>query len=491
MSTVKKFAGQTAIYGSSTILSRLLNFIMTPVFLWAYTPGVYTIFTTLYAWASMINAMLAFGLETTFFRFINKHSERKSAIYANSFLITLVLSASFVTLCLFFAPAIADLLRNNVNRTDFIRYVTYFAWILAADALAVIPFAQIRASGRPFRYSIVKLANIAIFVLANVGFIFILPYLLHRGWISKEAVAWFRPGWIGYVFISNLVASTATLVLLLPEILRINLQFNRKLALEMFAYSFPVLVANLSFILNENVDKMMMNNLLPDSRVSDVGIYGGCAKIAIFLSIFVQAFRLGAEPFFFSHAKQKDATRTYAVIMNYFVIAVCCIFVVLVTNIEIFKHFINNRDYWVGLNVVPILLFGYVSLGIYMNLSIWYKLSDQTRYGLYISGLGAILTIVLNFIFLPKYSYMAAAWIHLAAYASMMILSYVLGQKNYPIPYKLRKNILYLVSSAGVAALSFLVFKRDLLAGNILLAAYIAAILYFEKDELKKLWKMS
>lgn len=244
--------------------------------------------------------------------------------------------------------------------------------------------------------------------------------------------------------------------------------------------------------------------LLPPEQQDQVGIYGACAKIAIFLSIFINAFRLGAEPFFFSHAKSKNSGETYARIMNYFVIAVCLIFVMLVTNIEILKYFIEGdilkfftegddpnqkREYWSGLPVVPVLLFGYVSLGIYINLSIWYKLSDQTRYGLYISGVGAILTIVLNVVFIPLYGYLASAWISLTAYTVMMLLSYIWGQRNYPIPYNLKKIAFYLITSIIVVFVSFVVFNRNLIIGNTLFIIFTLVTFYIERKELRNLLK--
>jgi len=287
----------------------------------------------------------------------------------------------------------------------------------------------------------------------------------------------------------------ATLFMLLPEPVKFRPKFNKALFTEMMLYSWPVLIANFSFLINENLDKILLGKLLPvKESATQVGIYVACAKISIFLSIFVNAFRLGAEPFFFSQANNKNASQTYARIMNYFVIAVCLIFVALVANIDLLKYFIKGKDatqtalYWSGLRVVPLLLFGYVSLGIYMNLSVWYKLSDQTKYGLYISGIGAIITIVLNVIFIPLYGYMASAWISLAAYASMMILSYIWGQKNYPIPYNLKKNLAYIISSVILVYLSFYVFKRNLFIGNGLLLLYGAAALYFEWKNLKAIF---
>jgi O-antigen/teichoic acid export membrane protein len=294
---------------------------------------------------------------------------------------------------------------------------------------------------------------------------------------------------IEYIFISNIVASAITFLLLLPQVLQLRPQFDFSVFKSMLLYSWPVLVANLSFIVNENFDKLLLGKLLPPNiSETEVGIYGGCAKIAIFLSIFVQAFRLGAEPFFFSHAKNKNAAQTYARIMDYFVISVCVIFVALTANIEILKYFIRNKHYWIGLRVIPPLLFGYVSLGIYMNLSVWYKLSDQTKYGLYISGIGAVITIILNFIFIPQYSYMASAYISLLAYSSMMVMSYLWGQKNYPIPYNLKKNLAYIISAVIFVYLSFYVFNRNIFIGNALLLIFGVAALSFEWKGLKAIF---
>jgi O-antigen/teichoic acid export membrane protein len=297
------------------------------------------------------------------------------------------------------------------------------------------------------------------------------------------------------VFLSNLIASLVTLLMLLPELIQLRPKFSKVLLAEMLVYSWPVLIANFSFLINENLDKILLGKLLPvKESATQVGIYVACAKISIFLSIFVNAFRLGAEPFFFSHANNKNASQNYARIMNYFVIAVCMIFVALVANIDLLKYFIKGKDvaqttlYWSGLRVVPILLFGYVSLGIYMNLSVWYKLSDQTKYGLYISGVGAILTIILNVIFIPSYGYMASAWISLTAYATMMVLSYIWGQKNYPIPYNVKKNLAYIVTSIILVILSFYIFNRNIFVGNALLVLFAGGALLMEGKELKAIF---
>ncbi|GAB2985437.1 hypothetical protein GCM10027049_25160 [Mucilaginibacter puniceus] len=277
--------------------------------------------------------------------------------------------------------------------------------------------------------------------------------------------------------------------MLLPELLKLELKFDKGMSKQMLVYSIPILIANLSYIVNENLDKLLLGKLLPQNISEyEVGVYSACARLSIFASLFNQAFRMGAEPFFFSHAKNKNSGATYAKIMDYFVITMCMMFVGVVANIEILKHYVNNKDYWVGLDVVPPLLFGYVALGVYMNLSVWYKLSDQTKYGLYISGVGAIITIVFNVIFIPKYGYMASAWISFAAYATMMILSYIWGQKNYPIPYNLKKNLAYIISSALLVYISFYVFDRNIFIGNALLVMFASVALYFEWKNLSAIF---
>jgi len=499
LSTIKKFAGQTAVYGLSTIISRSLYFILTPILVHALSPKIYGVFTKMYSWASLVSAILSFGMETTFFRYLNKREDNKDKVYSNSFITVAAAALLFFLLTFFSAEGIATWLNGGTdkNTADYIFYVKCFIYILILDALCVIPFAKVRADGRPFRYSIIKFSNIVLVFILNLFFLFGAPYLIKHHLAGADWIAtWYRPLWVGYVFLANLIASFVTLIMLLPEILKLKLRFDFKMFGEMVLYSWPILVANISFIINENLDKIMLDKLLPPSISNqEIGIYSACAKIALFLSLFVQAFRLGAEPFFFSHAKNKNSGETYSRIMTYFIIVVALIAVALTANIELLKYFVRGgtpelqKLYWSGLQVVPILLFGYVSLGIYMNLSIWYKLSDQTRFGLYISGIGAILTIILNLIFIPKYSYIASAWISLIAYATMMVLSYILGQKNYPIPYQLKKNVAYLIASAVIVYLSFTVFHRNLIVGNLFLILFMAASLYSERKELLLLLK--
>jgi O-antigen/teichoic acid export membrane protein len=504
LSTAKRFAGQTAIYGLSTIISRLLYFILTPIYTRTLPVGGNGIFTFMYGGASIINAVLAFGMETTYFRYLTKRQDNKQQVYNNAFGVVLAVSIVFLVFSLLFLDSIVNYMQAGVvkDHTDYAFYIKCFLFILVTDAFCIIPFAKIRADGRPIRYSLVKCTNILIVLFLNLFFLFGIPFIISHNLPGAQwLTGWYRPHWVGYVFLSNAIASLLTIFLLLPEILELKLKFDIPMFKEMLIYSWPILIANISYIINESLDKQMLKQMLPHNiSDQDVGIYGACAKIALFLSIFVQAFRLGAEPFFFSHAKNKNSGDTYARIMTYFVITVAVICVALTANIDILAliivgkqtrivhHQVVNNVYWSGLGVVPPLLFGYLSLGIYMNLSVWYKLSDQTKYGLYISGIGAVLTIALNWIFIPKYSYMASAWVSLTAYATMMVLSYVWGQRNYPIPYNLKKNLAYIITSILLVYLSFYIFKRNIFIGNGLLLLFVGSAVYFDGKDLKAIF---
>ncbi|TFF38311.1 lipopolysaccharide biosynthesis protein [Mucilaginibacter psychrotolerans] len=498
MSTAKKFAGQTFVYGLSTIAGRVLSFFLTPIYTRTYATRVYGIFGNLYSYASMLSALLAFGMETTFMRYVNKRPEDKQVVYNNAFGAILMISLTFLVLTFPLASLIAGWIRIDASTPlpEYILFIKFFIGTLVVDALSVIPFAKIRADGRPGRYGMLKFVNVLMFVGLNLAFIYVLPAIVKHNWLGAGIIApWFKPGWIGYVFLSNFIANSITALMLLPEFVKLRPKFSKTLMGEMLLYSWPILIANFSYLVNENLDKILLGKLLPIKQsATQVGIYTACAKISIFLSIFVNAFRLGAEPFFFSHAKNKNATQTYARIMHYFIIAVCLIFVALVANIELLKYFIKGKDAtqtalnWSGIGVIPVLLFGYVSLGIYMNLSVWYKLTDQTKYGLYISGIGALVTIVLNVIFIPSYGYIASAWISLAAYTTMMVLSYVWGQIHYPIPYLLKKNLAYIIVSVAVVYISFSLFKRNLFIGNGLLILFGLGTLYIERKELKAIF---
>ncbi|NGM60689.1 oligosaccharide flippase family protein [Sphingobacterium sp. SGG-5] len=495
MSSVKKFVSDTVIYGFTTIVSRMLSFLMTPIYLKKFKDAaVYGVYSNFYAWVSMLNALLAFGMETTFFRYLQKVEEKdQRKVYNNSFMVTLMTSILLLFSVFLCIGPLSRWFADGDPVDDYTQYIKYFALILVTDALAVVPFAKLRAQGRPIRYSYLKFVNILITVFANLFLIVFLPSWVHQStfW-AGFAEGWFIEGWLGYVFLSNLLASSVTLLLLLPEILTLQLRIDKVLMKDMLRYSFPILVANISFIINENLDKMFFPKLLPgDTGKMELGIYGAVAKIAVFLSLFVTAFRLGSEPFFFSHAKNKDAPRTYAQIMEYFVIFMVLIMVAVTVNLDWLKYYIEGNEaqpdvYWSGLKIVPILLFNYVLLGVYMNLSVWYKLTDQTQYALYISGLGALITIVLNVLLIPRYSYVGAVVSTTVVYLVMVGLSLFWGQKYYPIPYRFVKIGAYLVVGLLLSWVSYFVFDSNFWIGNGMLMALCLVVIFLERDILRR-----
>lgn len=497
MSGIKRFLSDTIIYGFTTIVSRLLNFLLTPIFIGKLRAAAdYGIFTNMYAWASMVNAVLAFGMETTYFRYLQKIEDKdRGKVFDNTFFVTCVMALLFGVLVVVFTPGIVTWFGQGQAVEDYKHYVRFFTGILIADALAVVPFAKIRAENRPIRYGLLKFANIFTVISINVFFLFLLPdWMQTSAFWQNIAGNWFRPDWIlGNIFLANLIASVVTLLLLLPELRGLSLRPDPQLIKRMLWYSFPIMVANISFIINEHLDKMMLPRLVPgDTGIQDLGIYGAVAKIAVFLNLFVTAFRMGAEPFFFSYAKNENARKTYAGIMEYFVIVMVIVMLGISANIEWLKDFIKTSDpvqqalYWSALFILPVLLFNYVLLGIYMNLSIWYKLSDQTRYGLYISGIGALITIVLNLILIPKYSYVGAAICTTITYLVMVSVSYYWGQKNYPIPYPVKKIGLYLVAGIALSWAMFSLFDNNVWLSNGLLILFLGTILVSEKKNLQR-----
>lgn len=491
MSAIKKLLSDTVIYGLTTIISRVLNFLLTPFFTRSLETSLYGIFTNLYAYAAMINAVLAFGMETTYFRYLQRvDKEDKEKVFNNSFVVTLFATVIFVSSMFVFSQPIAEFIKSvDLDLNEYIVFVKFFAVILAADALAVVPFARLRAEGRPIRYSTIKIINILILVFCNLFLLFWLPSLVkeYTFWQNISS-GWFRNGWLGNVFISNLIASLVTLSMLIPQILKFSFKIDMVLLRSMLNYSFPILIANISFIINEHLDKMMFPKLVPTADGErDLGIYGAVAKLAIFLNLFVTAFRLGAEPFFFSYAKNQNAKQVYAKIMEYFIIVMVLVMIALCANISWLKNFIRGGEftaevYWTGLYIVPILLFNNVLLGIYMNLSIWYRLSDQTRYGLYISVVGAIITVILNVALIPTFSYLGAALSTTLTYFVMVSMSYSLGQKNYQIPYNLLKSVFYLFLAIISTACMYYVFNNNLLLSNALLIIVLGFVLYLERN---------
>ena len=361
------------------------------------------------------------------------------------------------------------------------KYFNLLIGVLALDALVIAPFAYLRATGKPIKFTVIKLSNISIYVLLNFFFLWVVPKLNINfpGYDSSDLLQ--------YIFIANLAASIFTLLLLLPYYFKTKLYFSMTIFKQLFAYGWPIMVAGLAYVINENFDKW----LLPEMLGKDInGAYSGCYKIAVFMTIFIQAFRLGAEPFFFNHAKEKNAKETYATIMKYFVIFGSLMLVFIVAYLDFFKQLlVRDESYWIAIEIVPVVLLANLCLGIYFNLAIWYKLTDKTRYGMYLSIIGAIITIAFNYIMIPKIGFMASAWATLAAYGVMMLVSYVLGQKHYKVPYDIKKLSFYLILAIIFAAIAFYRFSDNYLLNTILVGAFLIIIVVLEQNEIKQFLK--
>lgn len=460
MSALRKLAGQTAIYGLSSIVARFLNFLLTPLYTsnGVFPPEEYGVITAFYAWAAFLAVLITFGMETTYFRFANRKEHDPKRSYATAFFAVAGIALPFMLLSALFPDAIAGAMRYPEHR----QLVWMLAFALGLDAMTAIPMARLRHEGRPWRFVAVNMTNIGVTVALSLYFFaYRKPH---------------DPGIdVSYVFLINLVASAMKFLLLVPQWPRFA-QFDRTLLKPMRAFAWPLAIAGLAGMVNETADRSVMKYLLPaDTADAELGIYGACYKLAVIITLFIQAFRMGAEPFFFSHAKEKDGKQTFARIMNLFVAVCMAAFLVVMLFLDVFKWFIPNPAYHEGLRVVPILLLANVFLGIYYNQSVWYKLTDKTTVGSTISIIGAVITLVLLFVLIPIMGYMGAAWATLACYFSMAAISYVWGQKHYPIPYNVTRVLLYM---AG-AVVMWWGAEQVMLEGVLIYAVRAVALLAF------------
>jgi len=412
----------------------------------AFETNDYGTLSELYAWVAFLIILLPLGMETAYFRYLNT-KDNKEEVFHNSFITVVAFSTLFFVLMFFASQGIA----NGMGYPKHSEFITSLALIVCIDAITALPMAKLRAENRAREFSLIHFTAIVV----NIGFNLIIIFFLFDPKDPMQAVF--------LILLANIMASSVKIIGTYKEFLNIQFKINVELAKEMLKYSLPLVVAGFAGIINETLDRVMMKPLLmaagdtKKNALSEVGIYSACYKLAMIVTIFLQAYRYAAEPFFFSQSKNQDRNKLYAKIMNYFIAAVCIVFMGVSMNIDIFKHFIRNDDYWVGLGVVPILLIANVFLGIYLNQSIWYKLSGQTRFGAFIAIGGATITIAINVIFIPMYSYWAAAWATLIVYGLQMVASYMLGQKYYPIKYNLRKFGLYFGLALGIFLITYIV----------------------------------
>lgn len=451
MNKIKQLAGQTAIYGVSSILARVLNYLLVPLHTYIFVAtDQYGIIGEMYAYVAFLVVILTYGMETAFFRYSELENDRNS-VFTTTFISLLVSSSVFVTLAIIFSQPIADMLRYPNNS----EYVVWFAMIVSLDAVTAAPFAKLRAEKRAKRFAFIRIANIAVYIILNLFFLVLCPYL-HENNILPGIVDVIYRGevGVGYVFISNLIASIVQFILLLPEMVNMKSRFDPALWRKMIVYALPLLIFGLAGIVNETIDRILIKYLLPeDMAMSQVGIYSACYKISIIIYMFIQAFRYAAEPFFFAQAKEQDAKTVYADVMKYMIIIVSFIFLATLLYLPVIQYFISE-NYREGLKIVPILLMAYVFVGVSYNLSIWYKLTNQTKFGAYLAISGAIITLIMNFWLIPVIGYMGSAWATFTCYLLMMIASYMLGQKYYPVKYDLKNIFLYLVLALALYFLS-------------------------------------
>ena len=473
MGALKRFFKDTIIYGLATVLPRLMNFVLVPLHTGTLETRDYSDNTIFYVYAAFFNVLLTYGMETAFFRFFSK-SKEKNNVFSTALISLTITTFIFLAVVMSFNTQLADIV--NLDKT----YFNLLIGVLALDTLVVVPFAYLRATGRPIKFTVIKLSNIIIYVLLNFFFLWAIPkfYIDFPNYDSNDLVK--------YIFISNLAASIFTLLLLSPYFFRTKLQFSTTIFKQLLNYGWPIMVAGLAYVINENFDKW----LLPDMLGKEInGAYSGCYKIGVFMTIFIQAFRLGAEPFFFNHAKEKNAKATYATIMKYFVIFGSLMLVFIMAYLNLFKELIvRDESYWIAIDIVPIILLANLCLGIYFNLAIWYKLTDRTQYGMYLSIFGAVITIAFNYIMIPRIGFMASAWATLAAYGSMMAVSYLMGQKKYEVPYDLKRILSYLLIAIVLSILT-LITNTNYYLNSLLVLLFLAIVFILERKELKQLLK--
>ncbi len=477
MSLYKNLFKQTLIYGLATVLPRIISFLLNPLYIYYLEDkSQMGIVSVLFSYLVFCNVFLSYGMETAFFRFFNKEADKNKVISTST--ISLFWSTlGFLVLALLFRNTLA-------HTTGFaVEYITYALWIVAFDALAIIPFSKLRAERKPMQYAVIKIGNVSLQILLSVFFLAFLPQWAKSDPSGFLATLYYPNFQIGYIFIANLMASLATFLVLIPNYTQIRWQFDFALWKQMMRYGYPILFAGIAFAINEHFDKILLDWF--HVPLADIGAYSACYKIGMFMVLFRTAYSLGIEPFFFSHAGNENAPQTYATITKYFVIFGSFISLAVIAFIDLLKQpLVPNAAYWDAIKVVPLIVFANFFLGIYTNLSVWYKLIDKTLFGAYISFVGALVTLALNYLLIPKYSYYGSALATIAAYGSMMIISYQWGKKKYPIPYDFYRIFSYLGLSIGLSVLAFYVdYIRDNYPLKVLLLLVFLFFIYRSEKE--------
>jgi len=492
LSGIKKLAGQTLWYGGSSIAARFLSYLLTPYLTATLTGASYGDMSMIYALIPFLNIIFTYGLETAFFRFA-KSKEEQIEVYNTATVSLIVTTALFTTLLVLFNKEFAAIIGIK-NHPE---YFTWCAFIIAFDALGALAFAKLRLDERPIKFAIIRMSGIVVNIALVFFFLSVCPAIQKENPNSFIGAFYRKENAVGYVVIANLVQAFVTFLLLSREFFSFRWQFNALLWKRIIVYSAPLILAGFAGMINETFDRFMLrwwtSAATEEAAKIEVGTYSACYKLSILITLFIQAFRMGAEPFFFKQASGNQPQKVYARVMKLFVITVSVMFLVVALFLDLWKYFIQNPVFWKGLGVVPILLLANMFLGIYYNLSIWYKLSNRTIAGAWITIMGAFITLLINFIFIPAHGYMACAWATFFCYGTMMVISFLWGQRAYPVPYPWKKLVAYIVISVLVygayKVFEVLEFNKwiNMSLALVLLFSFIAFILRVERKEFARL----
>ena len=478
MNLLTKLAGQTAIYGLSSVVGRLLNYLLVPLYTRYFLPAEYGIVTEMYAYAAFFAILLTYGIETSFFRFTQSH-HNKEQVYSTSLISLIFTTIIFLLIIFFFSNPIAQVLQYPNNP----EYIQWFAIILSIDVICSITFAKLREMNKAFKFALIRLINIFINISLNIFFIIYCPYAIENNLGSSfVSLVYSENIGVGYIFISNLISSIFTAILLLPQMLKSTWVFDKDLWKKMIIYGLPLLIAGLAGMINEVIDRILLKQLLLENsnKMAEIGLYGAFYKLSILMTLFIQTFRFAAESFFFANQGKENYKKIYADVMNFFVIITSVIFLTVTLFYDKIILFLGENYHDPrGFEVVSVLLAANLFLGIYYNLSIWYKLSDQTKYGAYLSIFGAIITITLNLTLIPIYGFVGCAWATLICYLSMTIASYLLGKKHYMIRYNIRRIFIYL---GLVSILYFIsIYYNSIMINLLYIIIFVSLAFYIEK----------
>lgn len=452
MANLKTLFKDTALYGMSSIVGRFLNYLLVPLYTAkiAASSGGYGVITNVYAYTALLLVILTFGMETTFFRFVNKEGANPMRTYSTVLIMVGSVALLFVALVLAFINPVSSFMGYSAHE----EYVAVMAACVAIDAFQCIPFAYLRYKHRPWKFVALKMLFIVLNIMLNIVYFVVLPAMYSNPSTHGFAASLYDPNvGVGYVFRLNLFCTAIITFFFWKELTGFRWVFDKILFRKMLSYSWPILLLGITGILNQTADKILFPIVSPGAEGHvQLGIYGAAAKIAMIMAMITQAFRYAYEPFVFGSAKEKGSRDTYAKAMKYFIIFTLLAYLVVVGYLDVLKYIIG-RDYWEGLKVVPVVMAAEIMMGVYFNLSFWYKLIDKTIYGAWFSGVGCVVLVLINVLLIPKYGYMACAWAGVAGYGTAMLLSYFVGQKKYPINYPLKSITVYICIAALFTAI--------------------------------------